>query len=181
MVIAAAYDYTHRSFRAAREMSMRQGVGVVCLLAVGLASCAPIYDSITDGQITSITQEGDKLLVTLENDYSAGKYPAYDASSYNQVEGDLKALGNRLRNSGSSDTASVAPYAETALKIIKELQLRDAAGTLPSKPDDTYFSDKEYLFNLNMGLLTNYELLLKGGASTSSAAQSTAATAAKAK
>jgi hypothetical protein len=148
-------------------------------LAVSLTSCAPTYDDTANTQITSITQEGDKLIVGLENNYSSGKPSTYDVSTYNQVEGDLKALGNRLRFSGNSDTQSVAPFSDTALKQIEELRARHAAGKLPTASGDTYLYDKERLFNFNMGLLTNYELLLKGGASTSTAAQSAQSTNAK--
>ena len=167
-----------RSFlRAACRKHQSTGFGA-CLLVVGLASCAPTYDSTADEQVTSITQEGNKLIVALENNYSAGKPSTYNVSPYDQIEGDLKALGNRLRYSGSSDTESVARFSDTALKQIEELRTRHAAGHLPTAPGDSYLYDKESLFNLNMGLLTNYELLLKGGTSTSAASKSTTAKAA---
>jgi hypothetical protein len=165
-------EFTKSLHRATYRSRRGTGLGV-CLFVVGLASCAPTYDSATDTQITSVTQEGDKQFVALENNYSAGKPSTHDVSPYNQIEGDLKALGNRLRYSGNSDTQSVAQFADTALKQIEELRVRHAAGKLPTAPGDTYLYDKETLFNLNMGLLTNYELLLKGGSSTSSAAKST--------
>ena len=173
-------EFTSLLLRALWRTHRGHGLAA-CLVAFSLPSCAPKYDDEADKQITSVTQEGDKLIVTLENDYSNGKPSPYDASSYAQVEGDLKALGNRLKYSSNSDTQSVAPFSDTALTLIEELRKMHAAGNLPTlatSPHNTYLSDKEYNFNLNMGLLTNYEVLLKDGTSTGSAAQSTNAKAA---
>jgi hypothetical protein len=140
--------------------------GLVSICALfGLLGCAVNYDQNIDQQVTAITQEGDQQLATWENELVAHQTITYDSSSYSKIQGDLQALETRLANSPDFETKHLASIVTSQITLwnnIRDTQIK--SGLVYD-----YLTIQGRLFNYNMGLLTLYELSLKGGASTSSA------------
>ncbi len=98
---------------------------------------------------------------------------AYDPTAYGKIIGDLQSLKTRLAQSTDFETQNLAPIVDSQISLWNTIKTRQAANkSLP----DAYLKTQEDIFNYNMGLLTNYELVLKAGGSAGSAGSSVSKT-----
>jgi hypothetical protein len=140
---------------------------------ISLACCSVPYDDVADKDISLATNDIDQQLETWATQAGNGKPVVYDedvTKAYGKMAGDLSAIVVRIGNSPAPTTSTMADVAKTIHDHIAQTSAFHAKKK--SIADSDFFIEEEQILNIQLGALSNYEQVLKGGASSSTASDS---------
>lgn len=150
------------------------------------SACTTSYDSTTDQQITTVIQDVNQQLTGWIVQISDAKPQApsatpvpYNAAAqtlYAKSETDLNILWVRLSSSTDEATQRLAPICTSLVSQMEQLRaLHAAEKTFANAGDQVTLTAALRTFNVQLGALSTYELVLKGGGSTNSASAASSA------